>query len=165
MSNNFAFGGINTSLILLRQALGQLLGVAPQAVVLAEQPGAAPLLESPRCAGAGLSISHSGPWVAVAASASVPLGLDIEVLDPARAVDALAAQAFDAQRLAWWQARPASTRRRDFYAQWCAQEARIKLGRGSGECVTLPHDELAIVLCCAVRTPQPLCEIITLTIT
>jgi 4'-phosphopantetheinyl transferase len=147
--------------ILLRRALGELLGVSPDTVMLTERHGAAPLLESPCSPGTGFSISHSGQWVACAAGKQGPLGLDIEVLDPARDVAALAGQAFDADELAWWQARPHGTRRRDFYELWCAKEARSKRQGGEGECIKLAHEELAIVLCGAPLSPPPVLALLS----
>ncbi len=138
--------------VLLRQALGQLLGCPAAQVRLVERPGAAPQLEWPDSAGVGLSISHSGPWVACAVSATSLLGLDIEVVDPARDLAALAEQAFDGAEQGWWESRPAATRTKDFYDVWCAREARIKLHAEPGGCVHLSHDELAIALC----SEQPL---------
>ena len=114
---------------LLRRALGNLLGTEPAAICLEERPGLAPAL-APQ-ADVGFSISHSGRWVACAAGAGVGLGLDIERIDPARDVMALAAQAFSAQELAVLRASEPASRPAAFYRMWCAHEARIKLGRAS----------------------------------
>lgn len=130
--------------VLARQALGAVLGVAPQAMVLTQAAGQKPALE-----GAELSISHSGPWVACAVGTGTAVGLDIELVDPARDIGALAAQAFDEERCAWLSARPDTSRLRDFYMLWSAQEAAIKLGAPVLHTAHLFHPELAIVLCCA----------------
>jgi 4'-phosphopantetheinyl transferase len=141
--------------VLLRQALGTLLGLDGCAIVLAERPGAAPWLERAGGETIGFSISHSGRWIACAASLDCQLGLDIEVIDPARDIAALAEQAFDAQDIDWLRARPETGRTRDFYDLWCAQEARIKLGDASGACIHVPHPELAIALCSAQPLQPP----------
>jgi 4'-phosphopantetheinyl transferase len=133
--------------VLLRQLLGSLLGIPAASIRLLERRGEAPRLDRADSAGLGLSISHSGPWVACAANPHSLLGLDIEVLDPARDMHALAAQAFDAAENEWLGMRPASGRLRDFYNLWCAKEARFKLHSEKGECVHLFHDELAIAVC------------------
>jgi 4'-phosphopantetheinyl transferase len=135
--------------MLARQALGVLLDVAPQQVVIEEVAG-----HKPRLAGTPFSISHSGPWVACAAGGSGELGLDIEMLDPQRDIAALALQAFDAERCAWLAARPAASRLRDFYQLWSTQEAAIKLGAPALHTMPLFHPELAIVLCCAETPAQ-----------
>jgi 4'-phosphopantetheinyl transferase len=135
--------------VLARQALGVVLDVAPQQLVIEEVPGL-----KPRLAGTPFSISHSGPWVACAAGGSGELGLDIERIDPARDIAALALQAFDAERCAWLAARPAATRLRDFYQLWSTQEAAIKLGAPALHTIQLFHPELAIVLCCAQPPAQ-----------
>lgn len=134
--------------VLLRQMLGQLLGRDPRSFAFEERAGQAPLLRA--AAGvAGLSISHSGPWVACAVSAHTRVGLDIEQLDPGRDIAALAAQAFDPQQQAWLAARPAHTRVRDFYRMWSEHEARIKLGAPAAQCTTLAHEAVSVVLCSA----------------
>ena len=142
---------------LLRTALGRLLNVAPQDVDLEERPGQAPrLVGHDRLP--GLSIAHSGHWVACAVSADSALGLDIEMKDAGRDLEALAQQAFDAQALALWTALP---RVDGFYALWSEQEARYKLAM-AGECVALAHPELSVVLCSAVQLAPPCIEIVTL---
>jgi 4'-phosphopantetheinyl transferase len=134
---------------LARRTLGAVLGLAPAAIHLAERPGAAPVLALPGFEQAGFSISHSGRWVACAASAGSRVGLDIETVDPRRDIDALAAQAFDARRQAWLRARPAHTRVNDFYSAWSLLEARFKLGAEPASSFDLSRPDLSIVLCCA----------------
>jgi 4'-phosphopantetheinyl transferase len=138
--------------VLLRRALGELLGVPARTIELTEQPGKAPRLAWPRCDSAGLSLSHSGPWVACAVSADTALGLDIEVIDSSRDLVALAGQAFGADQNAWLAARPDSCRVRDFYQLWSTQEARIKLGAEAAHTCIMQHPHFAAVLCSA----QPL---------
>ncbi len=133
--------------MLARQAIGALLGIDAHAVVLEERTGLAPALASPVAPRLGLSISHSGPWVACAVSADNNLGLDIEVRDAQRDLTALAEHAFPAQQSeALGRLAPAERLAR-FYALWCAQEAQIKLGGEGAPCVHLDHPELAIALC------------------
>jgi 4'-phosphopantetheinyl transferase len=144
---------------LLRIALGTLLGVPPRSVALGGQPGRAPWLLTPATPMPGLSVSHSGRWVACALSAETALGLDIEMKDAGRDIDALAAQAFDGGTRARLAALPDGARLDAFYAAWSTQEARIKLGTDRGlevaPCVQVPHDELALVLCSAVPLAAP----------
>jgi 4'-phosphopantetheinyl transferase len=134
--------------VLARLALGHVLGVEPSIIRLQDRPGSAPLLVSPLTPAAGFSISHSGRWVACAVSSSSKLGLDIEVIDGTRDIDALAAQAFDDRQQAWLAARPIETRVRDFYSLWSRAEAQFKLGMPAGEVFDLSLPELTIVLCC-----------------
>jgi 4'-phosphopantetheinyl transferase len=146
--------------VLLRQALGALLGIPARDIGLLERRGNAPLLDRPDCAHIGFSISHSGPWVACAVSDECLLGLDIEVLDPTRDLHALAAQAFEPADIAWLRARPESSRVRDFYDMWCVKEARIKLPAGQGACVRVEHHALSIAICSAqVLSHPPLLEV------
>ena len=133
--------------VLARRTLGAALGVAPEAVRLVERPGAAPALAMPGAGAAGFSISHSGPWIACAASAMGRVGLDVEVVDPVRDIDALAAHAFDASQQAWLTARPTATRVSDFYRAWSTLEARFKLGTVAEATFDLSGPGLAIVVC------------------
>ncbi len=134
---------------LLRLGLGRLLGIDPGTVALRERPGQAPELVSPSSEAAWFSISHSGSWVGCAVTTKGPVGFDIERIDPARDVLALAEQAFDTPALAELHACQGAARVDAFYRMWCAHEARIKLGRDSGAmlCYALPG--LAGALACA----------------
>jgi 4'-phosphopantetheinyl transferase len=140
--------------VLARLALGDLLKLEPRSIRLEDRPGRAPLLASPGDAAVGFSISHSGCWVACALSRSSKIGLDIEVIDRTRDIDALAAQAFDEDRQAWLGTRPCNTRRQDFYSLWSRAEAQCKLGSPAGSVFDLSTAGLAIVLCCE----QALCR-------
>ena len=155
---------------LLRMALGRLLGVTPQEIRLEEQVGKAPRLAAPLQKGAppGFSIAHSGRWVACAVSAQTALGLDIEMKDATRDLDALAAQAFDSAEMAQWarlQGLAAPQRAEGFYRLWSEKEARFKLGAeaAGGHCLSLPHAELAVALCSERPLDMPpTIELITL---
>jgi 4'-phosphopantetheinyl transferase len=138
--------------VMLRQALGQLLGMPAGAISLIEQPGNAPRLELAGSAGVGFSISHSAAWIGCAVSDGNALGLDIEVIDPSRDLAELAAQAFDADENALLAAWPEADRARNFYQRWSAKEARFKLNSASAHCTQLFHPELSVALCSA----QPL---------
>jgi 4'-phosphopantetheinyl transferase len=131
---------------LLRIAIGTLLDVPPASVALGGAPGRAPWLLVPDVPLAGLSVSHSGPWVGCAVSVDTALGLDIEVKDASRDIDALAGHAFDAATCARLAALPFDERIDAFYGTWSAQEAGIKLGV-AGSCLELAHPELAVVVC------------------
>lgn len=147
--------------VMLRQAVGALLGVPARQVSLEERPGAAPRLAWPQRDDVGYSISHSGKWVACAVSLEAALGLDIEIMDAARDLDSLAGQAFEPAEIAWLRARPEAARTEDFYALWCAREARFKLpppsreGEGGADCVHLAQGELAVALCSSRPLAQP----------
>ena len=132
--------------LLVRQTLAGLLGVGAQQFVIEDGAGQKPLLAGVY-GDAGFSISHSGRWVACAVTGSGALGLDIEMIDPARDITALAAQAFSEERCAWLAARRESSRLRDFYMLWSKQEAHYKLGAPIAQTVELEHPALSIVLC------------------
>jgi 4'-phosphopantetheinyl transferase len=137
---------------LLRCALAPALGLESATIPLIERHANAPLLDVPRPA--FFSISHSGPWIACAVSASTPLGLDIERIDAARDIAALAAQVCDAPQQVMLASLPAAQQARAFYQIWSTAEARVKLGvPAAGESV-LPHPALSIVLCSAQPLPH-----------
>lgn len=137
--------------LLLRHALGNLLGVHPQAISLTERPGLAPLLNwesSPH----GFSLSHSGPWIACAVSAQTALGLDIEMMDSQRDLVALGEQVFDAAEAAAISALADDVRAAAFYELWSRKEASYKLASTSTTGMeenwfVLAHPDISIVLC------------------
>lgn len=136
---------------LLRLALAQLLNLRPNEIMLAERPSLAPRLQGAAGAHAGFSISHSGCWVACAVSAQSPVGLDIEVRDPARDVLALAEQALGGAGVrALSEALPAERCRR-FYDMWTVLEAGIKLQQRAEETYAFDHPMLSVALCSARR--------------
>ena len=132
--------------VLLRMAIGRLLGVAPRTVALIERPGNAPALLAPDCPGLGFSISHSGRWVACAVSLAAPVGLDIERIDPARDLLAIAEQAFGAVAARELAALGAPQRVSAFYRMWCRHEAHIKLGQAGSHDFFHEFDGMALVL-------------------
>lgn len=134
---------------LLRHALGRLLGVAPRSIALRERTGNAPALETPAPGGVGFSISHSGPWVACAASTVCHLGLDIERIDAQRDVLALAEQALGLEAVSALHALGGEARVQAFYRMWCLHEAHIKLGSPGGADYVFELPGLAIALCTA----------------
>lgn len=118
--------------------------------------GHGPLPHGPNSA-PGFSLSHSGPWIACAVSPHMALGLDIEVRDPARNPLDLGEQAFEADDVAWLRACAGKMQSAVFHDLWSLKEARVKLAStrdadaGEGECcMTLPHPDLSVVLCCAL---------------
>ncbi len=146
--------------------------VAPESVRLEEQVGKAPRLVLPPppprtpAPSVGFSISHSGRWVACAVSTQTALGLDIEMRDPSRDLDALAAQAFGGDEMPQWErlrAQPEPQRVDGFYRLWSEKEARFKLGRADlAHCVAVLHAELSIVLCSALPLAAPALELVAL---
>jgi len=138
---------------LLRRMLGRLLAIDPATILLEERAGQSPELMFPREFLGGFSISHSGCWVACAASIHTGLGIDIERVDPERDVLALAEQAFGPVDLAFLRACTPAERHSNFYQLWCQHEARFKLGTFSAMDYVLQWPGLAGVLACA----KPLC--------
>ncbi|MEW6759269.1 MAG: 4'-phosphopantetheinyl transferase superfamily protein [Pseudomonadota bacterium] len=149
--------------VLLRRALGELLGVPPGAILLQERPGLGPALVHPAAPAVGFSISHSGNWIACAASTETALGLDIERIDPGRDVMRLAEQAFTPEQTARLAACDSAERIDLFYRMWCEHEARIKLALPVGKIYALGRPGLAGALACATSlAADPVVELATL---
>jgi len=140
--------------MLLRYALAQLLKIPAQRITLTEQERQAPLL---RIAGieeeASLlphfSISHTGNWAACACSLSSRLGLDIELLNAHRDLNAISQHTFHADDVAWIKMQPDQVAA--FYRLWSIKEARFKLTQGyavaeTEHCYEMPHPEMTVVL-------------------
>lgn len=134
---------------LLRRALGELLGVPPDAIRLQDRPGRGPALLHPAAPAVGFSISHSGNWIACAASTETMLGLDIERVDSGRDVLRLAEQAFGPEEAARLAACEAGKRIDVFYRMWCEHEARIKLALPIGKMYAFGRSGLSGALACA----------------
>jgi 4'-phosphopantetheinyl transferase len=157
--------------VLLRRMLGQLLALDPAQIALIERPGQAPLLDCTQSGiissiSPGFSLSHSGHWVACAVSADSRLGLDIEVINSERDIDALATQAFDAADVALLQRLPLPARVPAFYRLWSEHEALYKLGScEQPRCNSLPHPQMSGASCSAqtlsiaLASAQPLSAI------
>lgn len=141
--------------VLLRRALGRLLDVKAHEVILRERPGQAPALDWPGAGSIGLSISHSGRWVACAASLDTALGLDIECIDGGRDVLALAEHAFAPDQVAALRACGETERLAEFYRMWCTHEAGIKLGQPVRALYPVGSPGLAGVLACASPLALP----------
>ncbi|MET0983183.1 MAG: 4'-phosphopantetheinyl transferase superfamily protein, partial [Telluria sp.] len=139
---------------LLRLALGRLLDVPPHSVALRERPFKAPALEMP-APGVGFSISHSGQWVACAASTQAAVGLDIERIDLHRDVLSLARQALGPDVVARLRGCEGEERAHMFYRMWCLHEARIKLGGPSVADYVFEQPGLALALRCDRQLPAP----------
>lgn len=143
---------------LLRLALGRLLGLAPDSFAIEERPGRAPVLAVPADAGVSFSISHSGAWVACAASTATEVGLDVERIDSTRDVMALAEHSFSSGDVEALRLCPQEGRIAMFYRLWCLHEAHIKLACPPGRDYPFELPGLAGALSCAApldAAPQP----------
>lgn len=129
--------------ILLRFAVAHLAGVAFDAVHVIERENQAPLIRLPTVVLPHFSLSHSRGWVACAASIDTALGLDIEMLDPERDVDAIGRAAFSETESNWLSSRTAQDKVADFYALWSSKEALFKLMSTQGSDAPLPEQVAA----------------------
>lgn len=137
--------------MLLRRALTEAAGIPPRAVLVRERPGNAPELSIAQdMQPPYFSLSHSGCWIACAVSAATPLGVDIEIMDAARDIAALSAQAFTEAEAAAIAALPDPGRVAAFYALWSRREAEYKLGTMPSHYHAVSHPGLSVALCTAL---------------
>jgi 4'-phosphopantetheinyl transferase len=111
---------------LLRLLLGAYLGKAGRDVPIRRGPAGKPELSGSDAARLGFSLSHSGPWLAVAVTDGTPVGIDIEPSNRRPRWQRLARRYFpadEAQRLC---AGDGDAGCRRFLAHWTAREALVK---------------------------------------
>jgi 4'-phosphopantetheinyl transferase len=147
--------------LLLRYALSNLYDIDAREIVPVERERQAPQV---RIAGVKndpfFSISHSAQWAACASSLSVPLGLDIELIDARRNLEAISEHTFSSEEVTWLKQQP--DKLAAFYRLWGKKEARFKLTQGydrapTEHCYEFPHPALSIVLMteqALVATPE-----------
>ncbi|QHE85930.1 4'-phosphopantetheinyl transferase family protein [Hydrogenophaga sp. BPS33] len=115
------------------QALRSVLGdhVGRPAAALAFTEGA---FGKPRLVGAGMphfNMSHSGDWALIGVCDAVPIGVDIEVMQPMDDLQALARRNFSAREFAAFEATASTTQLDAFLRCWTRKEACLKaLGSG-----------------------------------
>lgn len=115
--------------MLLRYAVSNLTGLPAGMIGIVERRGNAPRLVLPglQRSHPHFSISHSGDWVACLVSRNAAVGLDIEVQDPARDIDAISEAAFLPDERLWLSSSSRAERLESFYDLWCQKEALHKL--------------------------------------
>jgi 4'-phosphopantetheinyl transferase len=173
--------------MLLRLVTGHLTGVSPAAIKVDERSGSAPLLFFPDSISAPplFSLSHSGDWIACAASLDSALGIDIERIDSERDVLTSSQAAFHVHEHAWILAQPEDKRHAAFYRLWSLREALYKLLSGTGAQMppvlaepargmarqgqgwhgyTLPYPGMSLVVCSAQELEEvPVPQAVSLT--
>ena len=127
-ASRFRFPEDRARFVLGRRLLATLIhecrGTVPQPLELAlGEHGRPYLADDPNLA---FSISHAGDVVAAALTLSARVGIDVESLDRALKLDALAERIFHAPDLARFRALPADVRPRAFFRAWTGKEAILK---------------------------------------
>lgn len=121
----------------LRQLLGRLLALPPQAVPLATNPHGKPVLSGRHADAITFNVSHSGDEGLIAVTRQVPVGIDLEIVKPTQ--DAawarlMAGTIFAAEELAHWQTLPEHQTAAAVLDAWVAKEAVFKAaGTGIGD--------------------------------
>jgi 4'-phosphopantetheinyl transferase len=112
----------------LREVLGQMAGLAPDAIVIQSTPGCAPALSFPGRHGPapGISISHDEPLSLAAIHLHGPVGVDLMRVQDIPDWRAVAHDYLGPHATALLDAAPAAERAAAFARAWSAHEARLK---------------------------------------
>jgi 4'-phosphopantetheinyl transferase len=151
-AHRFAFAADRRDFVaahgLYKEMLGRWLGLAPsQLRMLADAPGAKPLVTAPGCVGLDVNISHCRGLVACVGGFGCCVGIDAESLDAGTSGGeigpSLAAELFSREEIRWLRGRPPLTTGASLLRLWTLKEALAKadgggLGLGLGGCVVLP---------------------------
>ncbi len=119
---------LTMSYALHRLLLGHCLQISPPLVDVSRDH-----LGCPRVSGEshGTSLSHSGPWIALAVLEKGAVGVDIETRDRSALMDELAASICHSDEFAVLPVQPAAERARSLLRHWVRKEALLKaLGVG-----------------------------------
>src|SRR5262249_20847138 len=132
-ADNFS-GARRRSLVaraLLRKMIVYTTGIPPEGWLFEAEPSGRPIVRNASCDRVpSISLSHSGGWVAVAASDAGVIGLDIEVHRPHRNFKGIATAAFGPKEQ-WLVAADGAA---GFYRIWTLKEAMAKAsGEGIAE--------------------------------
>jgi 4'-phosphopantetheinyl transferase len=114
--------------VALREALGQLAGLAPDAILLQSTPGCAPAVSYPgrEQAAPGVSISHDEPLSLAAIHLHGAVGVDLMRVQAIPDWRAVARDYLGPHATALLEALPVADRAAAFARAWCAHEARLK---------------------------------------
>jgi 4'-phosphopantetheinyl transferase len=116
----------------LREILGSLLDRAPHDVGITLAPGGKPQIADTHLLPAiSFNLSHSADVAAVAISARVAVGIDIESLARHEVSESVIARVLTAEERAEVDRRPEAERTRAFLQRWTVKEAYLK-GLGDG---------------------------------
>jgi 4'-phosphopantetheinyl transferase len=154
--------------ILLRSMLAAEFGVHPKDIDVHERPGNSPLIRLDQALPAPyFSLSHSADWIACVISRDTAVGIDVEVINPARDIAALSHAAFTADECAWLEQQPHDRQTSAFHHLWSLKEALYKM-QGSAspplidsqgmlasdgedwQGLTLAHPDVSLVICSAL---------------
>lgn len=108
----------------LRRVLEKYLDEPAAAIELEVNDRGKPRLRNGN--GIEFNLSHSNGLALVAVTDGFEVGVDVETIDPARDLAALAERAFDADEAAAVRSAPPAERAGIFYAAWTRREARLK---------------------------------------
>jgi 4'-phosphopantetheinyl transferase len=121
---------------LLRYVAGAHLGIAPSAVPIVILTSGKPVLDGRGDGTLEVSLTHTGPWVAIAVSRAGAVGIDIESTERTVDHDAISRRYFAAEERTAVQALAGSAQREAFFRVWARKEAIAK-ATGDGLAGTL----------------------------
>ena len=118
----------------VRQQLGSVLGLSPEAVEIAAEPSGWLYVQG---AALDFNLSHTGGWIALGICQGGRLGVDLETIDPTFPALEIASEFFLPAERDWI----AAGRVERFFHLWTAKEALMKAtGRG----LSLPPDKIRV---------------------
>lgn len=110
----------------LREVLSRYLQQPPAQIDFAYGTYGKPALAGPEGHGLSFNLAHSGAWGLLAVSASAPVGVDLERIDPDLTWQGVALRYFPEPEQADLANLAPARRRRGFYRIWVSREAVMK---------------------------------------
>jgi 4'-phosphopantetheinyl transferase len=137
---------------ILRALLGSYLQLPPDQLRFEQNPHGKPFLAA---ADLRFNVSHAGELALLAFARGREVGVDVELIRPFPAGEAVAARCFTPGEVARLRALPAECRAEAFFAYWVRKEAVVKaIGRGVS--FGLDRFEVPCLTDAAVSRPIPL---------
>lgn len=114
-----------------RAVLSRYVGADPRSLSFERAPRGKPRLAAPQSGGLRFSVSRSGSLGVVAVARGLEVGVDVERIEPRRALGPIAERLFSEQEAAELRLLPEADRVRRFFELWTRKEAHAKaLGVG-----------------------------------
>jgi 4'-phosphopantetheinyl transferase len=127
---------------LLRQWIAEYLQTDPLQLIFSANAQGKPFLQGSHLQ---FNVSHSGHLIVIAFCLEAPVGIDVEVMQKAVDIAAVAGRVFDPDICRQLQQLPMAKQGRAFFQLWTALEAYVKgLGSGLASLKTLKPNDLTI---------------------
>lgn len=128
----------------LREILGQLLGLPGRSLVFSSGPHGKPYLAEPHMTGLHFNVAHSGSLAVFAMSLRQEVGVDVEQLRRIDGADTFVERFFSRRERADWNGVKEEHRMEAFFNYWTRKEACLK-ATGQGLSDSLDQIEVTLV--------------------